>query len=388
MNQVLLVSDQAMPNFLPILNHDLKPDSVTLVVSDKMCNRAEWLKNEIAKHQVAILADISIGSNASDINAIQNALMEWAGENGAVFSDSVLNVTGGTKPMAIAAQGVFQLENRPIFYVDIATDTIFWVSGDDRSTSIQLTNQPTLNQFFGLNGIAIKAGEFKSVIENDKWRHFYHEIAGDPSKWALPLKALNSIASRAEHDRSLEFDPNEEEMSLPNWKEILMLLRLNELVRYENDGRRMGQFSSIEARSFFKGIWLEHYVFALLKSFGFDRRHALMNVIIEDSKGNVNELDAVVLHNNTCYIIEDKAKDMSVGNIADNAVYKLAQLSSKMGLRAKGILVSVHNVRRSDKDRARAYNVEVFDWLPDLESNLGRIFGLQRRNNGKSGDMC
>ena len=63
MNHVLLVSQQAMPNFLPVLNRDLKPDSVTLVVSDGMRNRAEWLKNEIKKLQVEIKPDIEIGKS-------------------------------------------------------------------------------------------------------------------------------------------------------------------------------------------------------------------------------------------------------------------------------------------------------------------------------------
>ena len=45
MNHVLLVSAQPMPNFLPILDAALKPDSVTLVVSAQMKDRAEWLKN-------------------------------------------------------------------------------------------------------------------------------------------------------------------------------------------------------------------------------------------------------------------------------------------------------------------------------------------------------
>ena len=49
MNHVLLVSDQAMPNFLPVLNKELKPTTVTLAVSSKMQHRAQWLKNEIEK---------------------------------------------------------------------------------------------------------------------------------------------------------------------------------------------------------------------------------------------------------------------------------------------------------------------------------------------------
>ena len=371
MNQVLLVSDQPMPNFLPILNSELKPDSVTLVVSDKMRNRAEWLKNEIQKHQVKILPDILIGANTSDINTIQNVLMDWAVANGEVFADSMLNVTGGTKPMAIAAQEVFRMEKRPVFYVDIATDKVTWVSGDQEVVS--LVNQPTLNQFFGLNGISIIEGDFKSVVENEKWRHFYGEIAAHPGKWASSIRALNGIAAQAEQEGTTDFFVTNATLDIPAWQEMNDLLHGDELVCYR---RERETFVSVEARRFCNGIWLEHYVFELLKSFGFDKKHALMNVRLCDAKGNENELDAVVLHHNTCYVIEDKTKNMRGSNIADNAVYKLAQLSAQMGLRATGILVSALDVRRADKERAKAYNVKVFDWLPDLQTGLSRIFGV------------
>ena len=123
-HQLLLVSAQPMPNFLPILNSELKPEVVTLVVSDKMKDRAGWLKKEIAKHQVAVLPDIEIGNAETDIAAIQDTLMKWADERPDLMDESVLNATGGTKPMAIAAQEVFRMANRPVFYVDVATDMV------------------------------------------------------------------------------------------------------------------------------------------------------------------------------------------------------------------------------------------------------------------------
>lgn len=371
MNHVLLVSDQPMPNFLPVLNRELKPDKVTLVVSSKMRSRAEWLKTEIAKHQVAILPDIDIGDNTSDIRAIEDALMGWVSANEPLFAESVLNVTGGTKPMAIAAQEVFRMGDRPVFYVDIATDLVMWVNGDNGN--VALSNQPNLTQFLGLHGITVTSGDFKSVVENEKWRHFYSEIASDPRKWALPVRALNRLASLAEEDGTRDFAVSASDLALPGWMEMDTMLHDDELVEYVKGGRREA-FCSSAARRFCNGVWLEHYVFETLKSFEFDKRHALMNVEIRDSKGNRNELDAIILHGNVCYVFEDKTKNMRRGNIADNAVYKLAQLSSTMGLRTRGVLVSALDVRPVDKDRARAYGVEVFDWLPDLRGNLQRLF--------------
>ena len=372
MNQVLLVSDQPMPNFLPVINKETKPDSVTLVVSEKMRRRAEWLKAEIARHQVKVLEDVEIGDDVSDINAIQNVLMDWAGDHEALFEVSVLNATGGTKPMAIAAQEVFRSEGRPVFYVDIASDRVTWLNREREG--LLLSAQPTLNQYLGLNGITIESGDFKSVVENEKWRHFYSEISANPRKWALELKALNGIAFQAEDCGTRIFEVPDDVYALPNWSEMSQMLHADELVR--NAGHLKEEFTTSSARRFCNGIWLEHYVFDELKKLGFDRRRAMMNVRIIDAKGNINELDAIVLHNNTCYVIEDKTRNMQRANVADNAVYKLAQLSSKMGLKAKGILVSALGVRAADKDRARAYNVEVLDWLPEVESNLRRLFGL------------
>lgn len=373
MNHVLLVSDQAMPNFLPVLNKDLKPKTVTLAVSNKMQSRAQWLKNEIEKHQVQILPDIELGENVADVNIVQSVFMKWADDNKELFENSVLNVTGGTKPMAIAAQETFRMGGRPVFYVDIASDHVSWLNGS--SQNHLLSSQPTLTQFFGLNGIKVKEGDFKSVVDNEKWRHFYAEIAGDPQKWALSIRALNGIASEAEENESLRFNVPSDVCCYPGWKEMIEMLHGDELICYKKTGGGE-KFSSFEARRFCNGIWLEHYVFEILKSFGFDRKRAMMNVKIEDSKGNKNEFDAVFIHKNTCYVIEDKTRNMKRDGVADTAVYKLAQLSSKMGLRVKGILISALSVRSVDKERARAYGVEIIDWLPCLENEFKRILRM------------
>ena len=271
MNHVLLVSDQPMPHFLPILNSEIKPRSVTLVISKKMQNRANWLKAEIEKHQVEILEDILIGDDVSDIASIQNALMEWMYENEEVSSRSVLNVTGGTKPMAIAAQEVFRMGERPVFYVDVATDRIMWLhTAGNLSKPIQFMNQPTLNQFFRLNGILIKEGDFRSAVENEKWKHFYCEIASDPGKWAHLIQALNAIASEAEAEGSKDFEVPPSILAYSGWCEMSDMLHADELIRYKDGGARE-VFCSAAARRFCNGIWLEHYVFNILKSFGFDK---------------------------------------------------------------------------------------------------------------------
>lgn len=384
-HQVLLVSVQPMPNFLPFLNKTLKPESATLVVSEKMKDRAEWLKAEIAKHQVEILPNIEIGNSETDIAAIQASLMKWADEHSNLMSESVLNVTGGTKPMAIAAQEVFRMADRPVFYVDVATDEVSWVSGEHER--VRLEKSLTVQQVLGLNGFTLESGNFKSDVENEKWRHFCDEIASSPKDWALALGALNARAAssvddyefargRREQSEALKFNYGDHEMAIPKWNEMVEMLQADELISGSTASER---FVSVEAARFCAGVWLEHYVFSALKGFGFDKKHSLMNAVIVDSKGNRNELDSIVIHKNTCYVIEDKTKNMKArgpSNVADQAIYKLAQLSRNMGLRTQGVLVSARDVRLEDRERARAYGVEVIDWLPDLEPRLKQILRL------------
>ena len=380
---VLLVSAQPMPNFLPFLNKALKPESVTLVVSEKMKDRAEWLKAEIGKHQVEILPDIEIGNAETDISAIQNILMKWADEHQELMSESVLNVTGGTKPMAIAAQEVFRMADRPVFYVDVATDEVSWVSGEYER--VRLEKSLTVQQVLGLNGFALKSGDFKSEVENEKWRHFCDEMVSPLNDWAGMLGSLNAKATEAirNHEKAwnkkarlealtFNHDPN----ATPKWRELLKVMRAAELISGATASER---FVSVAAARFCIGIWLEHCVFSILKRFGFDKKHALMNAVIVDSKGNRNELDSIVVHRGTCYVIEDKTKNMEgkgSGNVADHAVYKLAQVSKSMGLRTEGILVSAQMVRSADKERARAYGVRVIDGLSGLEGRLKQILRL------------
>ena len=330
-----------------------------------------------------MLDDILIGDEVADLNGIQKKLIEWADAHKELVARSILNVTGGTKPMAIAAQEVFRMMDRPVFYVDVATDVVTWVSGVRENVS--LTKQPTLNQFFGLNGV-VANGAFKSVVENEKWRFFGDEIAKRIQEFSRPLGRLNYWAAKSVEDmerardlkaqrQSLLFLYGKQELSLGNWQNLLDMLHAHELIAGDYGNER---FISESAARFCAGAWLEHYVFVMLKKLGFDKRHAMMNVEIKDVWGNRNEFDSIVLSRNNCFVIEDKTRNMKIGkqnNAADNAIYKLAHLTRQMGLRTHGILVSARPLRPVDCDRARAVGISVIDYLPDLEKELKRIVG-------------
>lgn len=364
MHHVCLVSDQPIPNFLPMLQPELKPIEVTLVVSEKMRNKATWLRKIIEAHQVHVTQDLSLG-DISDINKMEDVFLCWLDTQ--KDKDGIaLNVTGGNKPMAIAAQEAFRAAGLAVFYVDIATDLVSWV--EPNAAPIQLSENLSVENVMSLNGFSITSSQFCSRVENVKWQALSTTLARDVKKWGPALGRLNGYATKAEERHSLDCGNVEENVLY--WEELLSELYGNELIR---DNHSL-YFSSEAARRFCNGAWLEHLVFCAIKRLGFDKKAARMNVCIEDGSKNRNELDAVVVSHNMLYVIECKTKNMKFGDAASDAVYKLADLVRIGGLRARGILVSYRSLRDEDKRRAKIYGITVIDNLARLDELLEAAF--------------
>ena len=85
--------------------------------------RAEWLRDVIRGRCPGVALEVLALPGAYDYAALFDAFLEFvatARQTGAGLP--ALNVTGGTKLMAVAAQEVFSAEGLPVFYVNVETD--------------------------------------------------------------------------------------------------------------------------------------------------------------------------------------------------------------------------------------------------------------------------
>ena len=122
---VCLVSGQAAPNLLPLLDAAIKPKRVELIVTPEMKKRAEYLEKIIRPKGIAVtLHELD---SAADYDSIQELLLTVIGDY-EDLGEIALNVTGGTKWMAIAAQEVFRSNDMPVFYVDIGDGSLRMLS--------------------------------------------------------------------------------------------------------------------------------------------------------------------------------------------------------------------------------------------------------------------
>ena len=109
---VCLVSHQPMANAIPVL--ELNPDKAILLRTKQESKIAINLQKLFEKKKIKteIYEDFI---DPYELETVKTACREIINKN---ESDTVLNVTGGTKPMAIAAYEIFKSSDKKIIYYD------------------------------------------------------------------------------------------------------------------------------------------------------------------------------------------------------------------------------------------------------------------------------
>lgn len=369
---VCLVSDQAMANLLPALDVEFKPASVVLVVSNAMKQQAVWLET-VLKQRGCKVSQIAIG-DAYDLFAIRDQLLGWLGDH--ATESLALNVTGGTKLMAIAAQEVFGSDNRPIFYVNVATDELFMLG--DRHAKHKLAASINLKDFLAAHGYTIFGSDKPQPkkVEED----LTDRLVGQVAEFGRALGRLNQLAADA---RVRNGEPRPQKLSY----EDLDSSRLSDLLDYFEEARVLKVqgdrliFSDEKARTFANGGWLELHVYRVLAQIagetGISSHATSIEVRAPDGKTS-NEIDAAFLHANRLHIIECKTANLgrvSKGNDtkATDAIYKLETLLKMGGLRTRGALIDYRGgLSDADKARAAQSHIRIFSGneLPHLGGHL------------------
>lgn len=128
-----LVSDQPLANLLPALDPAHRAARVVLAVSPEMRARAAAQERVLRRGGGGITVETLQLPSAYDLEGIRDCIAGWllaqAPVNGRAAGQPVmLNATGGTKPMAMAAQDAFLRRNLPVFYLQADTGQVHFLS--------------------------------------------------------------------------------------------------------------------------------------------------------------------------------------------------------------------------------------------------------------------
>ena len=352
-----LVSAQATPNLIPVMDAESAPRRVVLAVSADMMQRGKWLSDIMKRHGVKV--EILDVPDAYDFSGCWEVFSNWLVEQKV---EVALNVTGGTKIMAIAAQDVFREVKKPVFYVNVQDDSLLRL--DQGEKPFVLPAKIKLREYLESHGYEVEGGVKRPNISAEQ-RDFVTKLGYESERLGNALGKLNWLAQQAKD--SLK-SPVLDERTLDSQIFNELLGRFSQAGWLRLEEKKL-VFPNEDARQFVNGGWLEFLVYQALSSlsseFNFSD-YAIGLKVKAPNKTTSNELDCAFLYRNTLHIIECKTANLVQSSTDNNqskgtdALYKLDGLRNMGGLRTKAALIDYRgSLNDADKGRAAQMRLTV-----------------------------
>ena len=351
---ICLVSEQTLPNVLPVLYEPFRPESVVLLATPSMQEQARRLEKSLADLGVRCT---TYAAEAYGYEQMRDRIFELTSMLG---DGAALNLTCGTKIMALAAFDIARDFDLPAFYLDSRSQQILLLrpAAEEQSLPELLKVKTAL----AAQGYYIQnQGELRVPPQR---QHLTDQLATGVERYSEVLGSLNFSAEKAKNRIHMA-------QNLPQTRhtavrdDLLALFAEAGMIAIDRD---QFLFRDEDARFYVNGGWLEEYCLitsARLKKEG--RIYDLHpNVTIQNDAGVKNELDLAFTVQNQLHLIECKTSRLArvssnTGEArAAEAAYKLDTLREVSGgTFSKAMLVSYRPLPEIDRIRCEHYRIRV-----------------------------
>jgi hypothetical protein len=215
-----LVSAQATPNLLPLLDEAWRPRKVVLACSAQMKDAAQALQSVIQTKGSGMVVELLNLPNAYDYAALSDTFLNYLAQHEAEHaSESIaLNITGGTKLMALAAQEVFRAAGKPVYYVSVETDEVLVIG--EKAVSQPLLAKLKVHEILKAHGYSVTAQPPAQVTR--ELRDLTARIIDHVSSSGRALGMFNALA-RSARNHHLQAELNQDQMDSRSLSDIVAL---------------------------------------------------------------------------------------------------------------------------------------------------------------------
>lgn len=357
-HHICLVSEQTLPNYLGTVMPNASPQTVHLVVTDRMKERANILEKALRERGMAVERCPLASPRPNEMLAVLDDIRKNTSSG-----SLAVNVTGGTKVMALAAVEWAGIQDEPpfLFYVDTDNKKVLQIGGkmDEFEMTVKLKIKELLKAGAGVTVTAKANAAFNGSAIN-----LLDRLTTTFLNDSRALELFNKCAVEARDSlyTDMPYTPSQEFIQAINIAEQAgKLRRVSDKISYASE----------EARFWCNGGWLEDLVKTRLyrmKSNGMiDDWDS--NVDIPDgqksrgrplSQSNKNELDAAFTVANRLFLIECKTANLAKRDEFSTAIYKLDSLKKSLGgVLSRGMIVSVLDPRHADIQRCEELGIKL-----------------------------
>ena len=362
-----LVSDQHVPNLLSV--HHFKPDRVILVRSKAMTKTAEYFVDalragKIPSENVEIIP-LDDENNLTGVRRCLHTAFSRFPE-----ADWIANVTGGLKPMSIAAYEFFKaLDARVVYIESRQPNDILGFDGRPTETN---TYRLTVDEFLAGYGFEvskswdkIKEGETRAtawwplarnIAEHAPEQNLIHVQDGDAGRQEWKQLREKGLELQVRHTQHLPTAVQSEVARLWNLTQC--------------DGAIVGAIDKYQG-TFLTGGWLEVFLWKLLAdhghALGLDHIHLGVEAQKKETKA-ASDFDVAFMSNQSLGAIECKSGSQEHSDDPNQPLDKLeARIQQFRALRVSPILATTSSkildangqVKATFQQRANIYNCRI-----------------------------
>lgn len=276
-----LVSHQAMANVLPALMY--KPENVVLFTTPEEKECADNLDRLFQEKNIKV--DRNDGMDAYDYSGFKESIKKELDK----YSNEVwLNVTGGTKLMALAAYEAFAEKDKRIIYCNTERNQIIHLFPQLKTEKLNL--DLSIQDYLKSYGYAITASRTNQMKQD------YSKLFDILNKKNILIKFaefLDKFRSESLESKHLKTYNDKKDRIFTIQKTALgfVLMIGQDKFKYDDD-------------KFLKGDWLEYFMLEFLKKIGIKSELGIKII----SLGNVeNEIDLIFVKNYQLYLISCKS---------------------------------------------------------------------------------
>lgn len=356
-HHICLVAESPMPTLGPLLDQAVGAGSATLVHTDYTKKFAEYqavvLNHKGIKTQLFALTD------AYHLTPIIEELTDLASQ---YLEGTCVNITGGSKLMSIASWQVFNQPQHHLYYVHLHHDSMVWLNHPRPDHPI--ADHIKLPEYFAAHGYLITGHSATPANPS------LMQLATFFAQGSHQAELQNLIQRAFEQSRN---GGSNTRIPYPNNKKMQMLVERIVAANIATHKNNHLHLTDANAWRFINGEWLEQYtlncIYQLRSQYpkfqdialGLKVTNPALKFSAPESNSVqtlANELDIVVLRDNTLYLIECKA-GKRFPDQADNFTTKLDSLRDTLGgIKGKGLLISQYALNPSSEKRAHEYQVK------------------------------
>lgn len=353
-----ILSDQAIPNLLPVLEKSLAATRLKLIHTKNFERNLEYFRKVLKVRGISVEGILVTDDARYDYTSVESILNHLFDEIEVTGEQAAVNLTGGMKPMSLGAFMAAFNRNVPAYYVD--GNDLRWIVGPREGQKQDITHHLNLEAYLNIHGTEVACVGSNSITPTrqdainymvDNLADLIRDIPTLNYHWNPRNGSLDCVDTRRRSDALLDY-----------FDYMVSLGLLQESAK---------GFKPVDddAAAFLVSGWLELYTYLTARKLLSEHNlpihcyHSVQIKRYDQRKGKIvpNELDVAILVNNRLFVIECKNRRVKQNNnsaheAVNAALYKLADLQNGIaGARTQCAFFSTFEVSPSNHDRANVH---------------------------------